>query len=97
MGVYNKEMKIPESCKVCPFVEDCEHTKPKGRITRNGIIVELEKDDCPLVEVPEPHGRLIDIDFILPLCATPASTYIAYVDLFQFLKHACPTVIDGSE
>ena len=68
MGVYIKGMKIPNGCTECAFgkgFQYCEAMPPHfcGE-------VEWEMDDvkpkfCPLVEVKEPHGRLIDEDEVL--------------------------------
>lgn len=52
---------IPKGCEHCPFNG---HTK--CRIMPIGFdeypLVERRPDWCPLVEVPTPHGRLIDAD-----------------------------------
>lgn len=50
MGVYIKGVEKPKSCGEC-FIGRrfmCEHVETF--------------EDCPMVEVPEPHGRLIDAD-----------------------------------
>lgn len=52
MGICIPNMEKPTSCNKCPFT--CEklaffdgENRPKG---------------CPLIEIPTPHGRLIDAD-----------------------------------
>lgn len=67
MGVYIKGMKKPNSCEKCRFKyrEDEVVGIDFGArcIFSNHFILSIEMDkDCPLVEVPEPHGRLIDED-----------------------------------
>ena len=68
MGVYIKGMKKPEKCLACPMrnYEDwCvlqEWTTEKDYI--NYTWEDMRKN-CPLVEVKEPHGRLIDADEIV--------------------------------
>lgn len=60
MGTYIKGMKAPKECAKCPvalsIVAGCDafftDNRPEGK-TRN---------DCPLIEVPEPHGSLVDAD-----------------------------------
>ena len=47
MSILIKGMKMPESCDMCP-IEGCEYIN--------------KKFTCPLVEIPTPHGRLIDAD-----------------------------------
>ena len=58
MGVYIKGMEMPEDCFTCPLKEEgfCNLT--------NAYASNINKinSDCPLIEVPEPHGRLIDAD-----------------------------------
>lgn len=74
MGVYVKGLEMPKVCAVCPFWEtrydpgyyNYEHCKALGRIfnERGRDISPYEEkfDDCPLIEIPTPHGRMIDAD-----------------------------------
>lgn len=58
MSILIKEMKMPENCNVCPFNYDlmeCMAASHKIRLNW-----ETRPKECPLVEVPTPHGRLID-------------------------------------
>ena len=61
MGVYVKGLKMPEKCLWCPLMDIglCQ-------VTKKDVNSDLCKraDDCPLVEVLEPHGDLIDKDDI---------------------------------
>lgn len=59
MTILIKGMEMPENCIYCPVVDDeyggCliddkSHGDPNKPI------------DCPLIEVPTPHGRLADAD-----------------------------------
>ena len=71
MGIYIKGRKyMPENCAMCPLC----HRNFDGNETRLACYA-LKKwcdenidrlSDCPLVEVPEPHGRLIDADALVP-------------------------------
>lgn len=68
MGLYIKDMEIPTSCGKCKLF-DTSHAiglfSPLGWCRVNGkeIFRLSEKADfCPLVPVPEPHGRLGDLD-----------------------------------
>ena len=54
MGVYIKGMEMPESCKKCGVVSCGLYDADTWGIYRH--------PDCPLVEVPTPHGRLINAD-----------------------------------
>lgn len=72
MDILVKGMEMPRFCADCPFWEtrydpgyyNYEHCKALGKIfneCRRDISPFEEKlDDCPLVEIPTPHGRLID-------------------------------------
>lgn len=62
MTILIKGMEMPENCIYCPVVDDeyggCliddkSHGDPNKPI------------DCPLIEVPTPHGRLADADALL--------------------------------
>ena len=62
-------MKMPERCIDCLFMisrenDDCIVQSA----TANELAVTWEdlKRDCPLVEIPEYHGRLIDVDSLDP-------------------------------
>lgn len=50
MSVLIKGMEMPERCESCPF-EDF-----------GGCMFRVTRSECPLIEVPTPHGRLIDAD-----------------------------------
>ena len=66
MGVYIDGMEMPKGCEDCPFFHRSDYgykictfpSKP-----RRIYYGETKRQDfCPLTEVPEPHGRLIDAD-----------------------------------
>lgn len=69
MSVLIKGMKMPMNCDECPLgeYEDSEWfvCSPLKMAYRH--MAQCDRlDDCPLVELPEKHGRLIDED-ALPL------------------------------
>ena len=60
MGVYVKKMKMPDGCGSCDI--------PCGISDRDKLLFGFDgtrPDNCPLVEIIEPHGRLIDADVAL--------------------------------
>ena len=71
MSILIKGMEMSKNCLACKlrgdgsdskYIWDCpftglEYTKEEGEAGR--------LDDCPLVEVPTPHGRLIDEDNVI--------------------------------
>ena len=66
MSILIKGMEMPKACEWCSFIST--FTTESGL----GCRCEVEKfefwdyskrqENCPLVEVPTPHGRLIDVD-----------------------------------
>lgn len=68
MSVLIKDMEMPGTCEQCPFHVYHSHYEyvckatpmlyPMNLANSKGI----RKDWCPLVEIPSPHGRLIDVD-----------------------------------
>ena len=55
MGVYIKGMEMPHDCDSCKVSDilDCTLWKPMDIGERH--------PECPMMEVPTPHGRLIDV------------------------------------
>ncbi len=69
MSVLIKGMEMPTNCQDCPLNYDQMACKVTGTRWWSDTIVLMNFDsekerlyDCPLVEVKEPHGRLIDAD-----------------------------------
>jgi len=61
MAVLIRDMEMPKSCvdcKVAVAVKDGVLCTPMFRIVKEKILSERQQD-CPLIEVPTPHGRLI--------------------------------------
>ncbi|MBO6269303.1 MAG: hypothetical protein J6N19_09220 [Clostridium sp.] len=72
MGFY-VDLEMPKDCPMCPFAHydrfdtfmGCDITRGKRwAVTNDKDYAEssTRPDWCPLIEVPEPHGRLIDAD-----------------------------------
>ena len=96
MSVLVKGMKMPENCEECFFVglgypDYCSLPQiPNGEDEIEDISV--RPDWCPLVEVPEKHGRLIDADALTELwygCKIVGS--------ITPLINARPTVIEAED
>lgn len=67
MGIYVKGMEMPEKCGLCDLFHaesPMYCTRVKGRKTVGAPYGMPRPEWCPLVEVPEPHGQLIDADEI---------------------------------
>ena len=66
MGLYIEGMEMPISCEEC--IIDHKFFKWLGcnkHVSRDTIIDGKRSPACPLIEVPEPHGRLIDADALV--------------------------------
>ena len=69
MSILIKGMDMPTNCENCRLWyqdQDSEHNvwSRCTALNHNEIIAfrTIRRADCPLVEVPTPHGRLIDAD-----------------------------------
>lgn len=66
MSILIKGVKMPSCCEKCLLNYDYYRCNALGDRfdDREEIDFETQRlSDCPLVEIPEPHGRLIDADF----------------------------------
>ena len=66
MSIIIQGMEMPESCYECDFAyqdQDSEHNVEWicAALHRNAQMYE-RREDCPLLPLPEKHGRLIDAD-----------------------------------
>lgn len=92
MAIYIKGMEMPKGCRDCRF-EDwgrCIAIRPIRTIRH---LSEEREVYCPLIEVPEPHGRLIDADALeYKLGVSDEDIYVRAT-----LDEDAPTVIERSE
>ena len=63
MSVLIKGMEMPKYCYTCPAY-DYIHSTCCVLHTEVKDLDDKRYKDCPLVEVPTPHGRLIDADYL---------------------------------
>ena len=100
MSVLIKGMEMPKSCDDC-YIANCPNDigyTDMGKCSRH--------INCPIIDVPEPHGRLIDekniCDKLRPLIETPYC-YNRLQIISETLAHClqiisdAPTVIPASE
>lgn len=105
MSVLIKDMEMPTSCAECyflverftgnEFVNECDLQWHSVRC-REEVDEECEmstrSETCPLIEVPTPHGRLIDADaFDRHMKQTPR-----YFSMCCDLEEQ-PTIIEAEE
>ena len=70
MSILIKDMEMPETCDECKF--HCYHSDGEYVCAATPLLYPfnlanskgIRKDWCPLVEVPTPHGDLIDRDVL---------------------------------
>lgn len=61
MGVYIKHMEMPTSCLFC-WLNSMKQCRATGGDITWATATRNRRGDCPLIPVPEPHGRLGDLD-----------------------------------
>ena len=97
MGIYVKYMEMPEGCVTCYLKHDC--CDFKQQISSGNIIKYIDKrlDACPLIEVTEPHGRLIDESQIKTVYGEAMTTrYQGYISRTEKITHTdAPTIIES--
>ena len=69
MSVYIRGMEMPKNCEECPIL-----CRAGVKFNGFGFLEDKRADDCPLVEIKTPHGRLIDGDALHKLFMEYAKT-----------------------
>lgn len=90
MSVLIEGMPIPKDCTVCPFrmIFGCfEYTNEQWNEVSNNF--EGKRiNNCPLKDVPSPHGRLIDGDAL-----AEKFDYQGWIETAISIEHE-PTIIE---
>ena len=86
MSILIKNMEMPKGCGCCSMASHCESLLRKIEQTDDELWIPLNYilDDCPLVEIPLSHGRLIDIDDAIESYGGNAE--LEYVSQAKFLN-----------
>ena len=88
MSVIVKGMEMPNNCaecerwSICKCLKEYEDYESILYAVDDGDLVRA--DGCPLVEIPTPHGRLIDIDDTIESYGERAE--LGYVSQSKFLN-----------
>lgn len=61
MSVLVKGMEMPTNCRECPVALNGKYCRITKSYTTY-IVLKARPENCPLVEIPVPHGRLIDAE-----------------------------------
>lgn len=91
MSILIKNMEMPKGIS-----SNCHRTITLV-ISSDGLVYDVDRNRLPAVavEVPEPHGRLIDADE-LEIDKVNYETYNDYSEAFDMIDNA-PTVIEAEE
>lgn len=106
MSILIKGMRMPENCIKCPmqfggmcYVMPADVDESRVAPTVEEALKQGKPDWCPLVEVPEPHGRLIDGDALQCKVDDIGLGYYEVLGVTEDTIDSAPTVIEaeGSE
>ena len=76
-----KGMEMPKNCQECGlYIEGACYAK--GYRDYRSIMDTAKPDDCPLVELPEKHGRLVDADKLADLLSKEKEKVVGEGNLF---------------
>lgn len=92
MSVLIRGMEMPKNCAECP-VGWCNNLILFSKCDKRA-------DNCPLVELPEKHGRLIDADKLIAdrgKWYTEEGTEEGFIGTVKDLVDSSPTVIEAAE
>lgn len=95
-SVLIKGMEMPKSCDVCEYCNDdyiCNNFVADCYGLDVSDYVRCRHDDCPLVEVPTPHGRLIDADALTGEQYKEGNLMVVEMDAIE----DAPTIIEAEE
>lgn len=104
MGICVKGMYLPTSCYFCPMTNDgfylCKANNPYKHLEDD--CEEKRPDWCPIIEVPEPHGRLINADAldVIGYCGIPQGCEDTFDNGVMWLAERIdelPTIIPAEE
>lgn len=106
MSVLIKGMEMPALCQECDLYIDGA-CYAKGYRDYQSIMDMSKPDDCPLIEVPTPHGDLVDRNGLMDIYAdrltavaerySPDSSECGILSGAMKLLAIMPTVIEAEE
>lgn len=62
MSILIKGMDMPSACNKCQFHNAYICTAKGSPVSLQIYLYDKKPCDCPLAEIPTPHGRLIDAE-----------------------------------
>lgn len=108
MSILIKGVDIPKNCRQCDFTHGTRFGEILCTFLNEATSIKHKLPNCPLVEVPTPHDRLIDEaqaqknieDFIRGWCQDTKNDFNKYRDfvgVFIGLIKQAPTIIEAEE
>lgn len=105
MSVIIKGMQMPSECRMCPLCRyfysvgttRCMITQATLAEGYKTISFEGRHKDCPLAELPEKHGDLIDADALIAKYGdwyTEEGTEAGFIGTIGMLLKDAPTVVE---
>ena len=106
MSILIKGMEMPLSCGYCPLKQFTLHTGDDCLVGAKETEYQKRPADCPIVELPAQHGRLIDADALRqsmyheafetdsPMQKWDSGCWIRY-KMFERLEGNAPTIIEA--
>lgn len=92
MSVIIKGMEVPKCCRICDFNAFSMYCRRTGSEINRDYEHRERLSDCPISELPDKHGRLIDADALEPDADYDDGEFWAYS-----VTQVCdePTVIEA--
>ena len=94
MSILIKGLDMPKSCEECKF-ESAQYVNNYCR--RAFCSLGADYEHCPLIEIPTPHGRLIDASELIKSYMKGTKTDIDdFYDTIDIIDNA-PTILESEE
>ena len=98
MSLIVNGMSLPHSCRTCRFSYFTVGIKKRCEFSGNEVnpLIDKRETNCPLSEVPTPHGRLIDADALME-CRLEPNHYEELKDGYipDYDLDSAPTIIEA--
>lgn len=101
MGLYLKGMALPESCFECHLTKWLDKDSRAGCLIDDEVRNASRPSGCPLIEVKEPHGRLIDASYKVDMpfyddeYEEHSMRTVTVEELLMMADNEVPTVIEA--
>lgn len=100
MSVLIKGMEMPDSCAVCRFAGRGGYFMERIVCMFTGKNEDAENvdrlPDCPLVALPDTHGRLVDADALIADIRKNAESYFADDFAHEWVDRQ-PTIVEAGD